>query len=267
MEKLTIKTITALFILSGAAFSLTANAKLEAGIGMSATHVPHYIGSDQTTNYYLPFPYIHYRSEKLNIDRNLIQSKLWGYGNFSLEVSLGGSIPVDSENNRAREGMDDLDFILEAGPALHYYFLGDRTKDNALFVSLPFRSAAASNFTYFHQKGFTSNPSVVWRRGYSLNGYVIKPQVVLGMRNASSEYYDYIYGVEERFATSERKAYKASTGYGGWNLGYSTIVRWQDKLFGFFANYVNTQGAVYEGSPLYKQSDNLYIGVAVAHIF
>jgi len=122
-------------------------AKLETGFGMSATHVPHYIGSDQSRNYYLPFPYIHYRSEKLNIDRNLIQTKLWGRGNLSLEISLGGSIPVDSEDNRARAGMDDLDFIIEAGPALHYYFLGDRTQDNALLVSLPVRAAVVTNFT------------------------------------------------------------------------------------------------------------------------
>lgn len=247
--------------------SCIAYAKLEVGAGMSATHVPHYIGSDQTSNYYLPFPYIHYRSEKLNIDRNLIQSKLWGYGNFSLEVSLGGAIPVDSDNNRAREGMDDLDFIIEAGPALHYYFAGDRTKDNALFISLPLRAAIATNFTYFDHKGFTSNPSIVWRRGYSLNGYRIKPQLVLGVRNGNNDYYDYIYGVEPKFETEKRQPYEAGTGYGGWNLGYSSIVRWQDKLFALFVNYVNTEGAVYEGSPLHKQDENIFAGIAFAHIF
>lgn len=242
-------------------------AKLETGIGMSASHVPHYIGSDQTSNYYLPFPYIHYRSEKLNIDRNLIQTKLWGYGNFSLEVSLGGSIPVDSETNRAREGMDDLDFLIEAGPALHYYFLGDRTQDNALFLTLPVRMAVASNFTYFHQKGFTSNPTLVWRRGYFIDQFLIKPQVMLGMRNASDEYHDYIYGVDPRFATESRDEYEGSTGYGGWRMAYSTVVRWENKLFGFFVNYVNTEGATFDDSPLYKQEDALMAGVAFAHIF
>lgn len=234
---------------------------------MSATHVPHYIGSDQTSNYYLPFPYIHYRSEKLNIDRNLIQTKLWGRGNLSLEVSLGGSIPVDSENNRAREGMDDLDFLIEAGPALHYYFLGDRTKDNALFISFPIRAAVASNFTYFQQKGFTSNPTLIWRRGYFINQYRIKPQVMLGLRSADSGYYDYIYGVDQRFETAKRSRYEASTGYGGWRAGYSTIVRWQDKLFGVFINYINTSGASFDDSPLYKQDESLMAGVAIAHIF
>ncbi len=248
-------------------FAVQANAALETGFGMSATHVPHYIGSDQSRNYYLPFPYIHYRSEKLNIDRNLIQSKLWGRGNLSLEVSLGGSIPVDSEDNRAREGMDDLDFIIEAGPALHYYFLGDRTKDNALFVSLPLRGAIVTNFTYFHGQGLTSNPSIVWRRGYQLGQYQIKPQIILTARHANSGYHDYIYGVDSEFATENRSAYQGKDGYGGWSFSYSTIVRWQDKLLGVFVNYVNTDRAVFDDSPLYKQRSNLFAGVALAHIF
>ena len=99
--------------------SAPAFAKLEMGIGMSAVHVPHYIGSSEAEQYYLPFPYLRYRGDKISIDRNLIQGNMWRSGNWSLEVSLGGAVKVDSDKSQLRQGMDDLDFIIEAGPALH----------------------------------------------------------------------------------------------------------------------------------------------------
>lgn len=242
-------------------------ASLEAGIGATLAHVPHYIGSDESNNYLLPFPYIRYRSEKLNIDRNLIQGNLWKSGNWSLEISLGGSIKVDSDENQARQGMDDLDFIIEAGPALHYYFLGDRTKDNALFIDLPLRLATSTDFTGFRDQGFTSIPRVVWRRGYMLAGYEVRPQISAGVRLGSERYHDYIYGVSEEFVTPERGSYEGKAGYGGFQLAYSTAVLWGPYMTALGLRYVNIQGASYENSPLVVTKTSVLAGFAFAYLF
>lgn len=242
-------------------------AQLEAGIGISAVHVPHYIGSDEANDFYLPFPYIRYRSEKLNIDRNLIQGNLWRSGNWSLEISLGGSVKVDSDKNQARNGMDDLDFIIEAGPALHYYFSGDRTTENALLLQLPIRFAMSTDFTDLGQQGFTSIPRLVWRRGYFLNGYEVRPQISVGVRLGTEGYHDYIYGVEPEFETPERSSYEAKAGYGGLQLAYSTAVLWDDYLVALGLRYVQINGASYEDSPLVTRSDSLLAGLAVAYLF
>ena len=82
--------------------SFAAHAQLEAGFGLSAVSVPHYVGSDESEQFYLPFPYLRYRSEKITIDRNLIQGNLWQSGNWSLEVSLGGAVKVESDKSQAR---------------------------------------------------------------------------------------------------------------------------------------------------------------------
>ena len=243
------------------------SAELEAGIGMSAVHVPHYIGSDEANDFYLPFPYIRYRSEKLNIDRNLIQGNLWRSGNWSLEISLGGSVKVDSDDNQARQGMDDLDFIIEAGPALHYYFSGDRTSENALLLQLPLRVALSTDFTNLGYQGLTSIPRIVWRRGYFINGYEIRPQLSLGIRLGTEEYHDYIYGVENQFVTESRQAYDGKAGYGGLQFAYSTAVLWDDYLVAGGLRYVALDGADYEDSPLIRQSDSLLLGIAMAYLF
>ena len=249
------------------AISLPAKAELEAGFGVSIVNIPHYVGSDESEQYYLPFPYIRYRSDKLTIDRNAIQGNLWQSGNWSLELSLGGAVRVDSKKSQARQGMDDLDYIIEAGPALHYYFLGDRSKGNALFLSLPLRAAISTDFTQSDYRGTTLSPRVVWRREYWMNGYEIRPQMAFGLRNASSHYHDYIYGVDTAFATSERPTYDAAEGYGGWQFSYSTAVLWSGWLTAGFIRYVNISDAAFEDSPLVKTQSSLLAGFAVAYLF
>jgi len=241
--------------------------ELEAGIGISAVHVPHYIGSDEANDFYLPFPYIRYRSEKLNIDRNLIQGNLWRSGNWNLEISLGGSVKVESDENQARQGMEDLDFIVEAGPALHYYFSGERTSDNALLLQLPLRVAVSTDFTGLEHQGFTSIPRIVWRRGYFLNGYEVRPQLSLGVRIGDSKYHDYIYGVEAEYATASRSVYEGKAGYGGLQIAYSTAVLWDQYLVAGGIRYVQIEGASFEESPLVKRSDSLLVGIALAYLF
>lgn len=256
-----------LVLLSGCLVSVQALGQLEAGFGMSAVHVPHYVGSDEAEQFYLPFPYLRYRSEKLTIDRNLIQGNLWQSGHWSLEVSLGGAVKVDSDKSQARAGMNDLDFIIEAGPALHYYFLGSRSKGNALFLELPVRAANSTDFTQAAYRGYTFNPRVVWRREYWLSGYEVRPQLAVGLRSASGHYHDYIYGVDSEFATVERSAYQAKAGYGGWQLGYSTAVLWDQWLVAGFMRYVNISGSAFEDSPLVKTRSSLIAGFAFAYLF
>ena len=251
-----------LMCLSGAA-----HAQLEVGLGMSAVHVPHYIGSDEAEDFYLPFPYLRYRSEKISVDRNLIQANLWRSGNWSLEISLGGAVKVDSDKNQAREGMSDLDFIIELGPALHYYFHGDRKQENALYFELPLRGAISTDFTQASYRGYTFNPRMVWRRGYQMGPYEVRPQLTVGVRSASSHYHDYTYGVGLEDVTAQRETYQAPSGYGGFQLGYSTAVLWSDWLVAGFMRYVNIDGATYTDSPLVKKENSVLIGVASAYLF
>ena len=254
-------------MLAMAVLAFPAYAKLEMGLGLSAVNVPHYIGSSEAEQYYLPFPYLRYRGDKISIDRNLIQGNMWRSGNWSLELSLGGAVKVDSDKSKLRQGMDDLDFIIEAGPALHYYFLGDRTQDNALFLELPVRYAISTDFIEASYQGFTMSPRLIWRRGYMMGQYEVRPQMSLSLRNANSEYHDYIYGVDSEFVTAKRTAYQGQSGYGGLQLGYSMAVLWHDYLLAGFVRYVNIDGAVYEDSPLVDTQDSVIFGFAGAYLF
>ena len=247
--------------------SQISHAGLELGLGMSAANIPHYLGSNEAETHFLPFPYLRYRSETINIDRSLIQTNLWHHGNWSLELSLGGAFKVDSDKSQARKGMDDLDFMLEVGPALHYYFLGDRSKDNAMFIELPVRQALSTDFSQIHGRGFSINPRIIWRRGYMIGPYEVRPELSFGLRNGNEQHHNYIYGVGNEFATEQRAQYAANSGYGGWQAGYSTAVLWNNWLVAGFMRYSNINGAAFTDSPLVKQTDNVLVGLAAAMLF
>ncbi|WP_419812302.1 MipA/OmpV family protein [Bacterioplanoides sp.] len=247
--------------------STAASAELEAGIGIGYAHVPDYIGSDEAEDYVLPFPYLRYRSENFSVDRNAVQGNLWRSGNWSLELSFGGAVRVKSDDNEAREGMDDLDFVGEAGPALHYYFRGDRNSDNALFLMLPLRSAASTDFSSITLRGMTFNPTLRWRRIYSINSVAVRPQLSLVMRSASQAYHEYFYGVEREFETAEREAYSANAGYGGYSINYSTALLWDSYLIAGFVGYSDIRDATFSDSPLVRQNSNLTFGLAAAYVF
>lgn len=264
MTRLNIRASAAVLLMSLTAF---ARAELEVGLGMSVTQVPHYIGAEQSSQYYLPFPYLRYRSKTLQIDRNFVQATLWEQGRWLAVMSFAGEVPVKSSSNNARKGMADLDLILEAGPALQYFVQGDRMKDNVFLFELPLRGAASTDFTQIAYRGLTFNPRAVWRRGYYMDEYFVRPQLSFGLRFATEHLHDYVYGVEEDDRTDARPVYTAEAGYGGWQVNYSTVVRWNNKLLAGFMRYVHIEGAAFEDSPLVKRDNSLILGLAFAHIF
>jgi outer membrane scaffolding protein for murein synthesis (MipA/OmpV family) len=258
------KSIFLLFLLL---LAVKSHADLETGIGLSAVQVPHYLGSSESEVYVLPVPYIRYQSETLNIDRNFIQQKLFQQGNWSIEISLSGAVPVDNEKSSAREGMDDLDFIGELGPALQYHFNGDRLSDNALYLSLPVRGAISTDFTQASYRGYTFNPRLIWRKAYQLESSLVRSQLSGGLRSASSHMHDYIYGVDDKFKNEGRKQYTGNAGYGGFTASYNASILFDDYMLAGFIRYANISGASFEGSPLVQQNTSLLFGIAWIHLF
>ena len=133
---------------------------LGAGVG-GVIGVPDYVGSDETRKILLPLPYISYNGPRLKVSRCGITGKLFNSEKWFLSLSLSGAIPVDSEDNRARAGMEDLEAVIEYGPSLKYFFNGNDNADNALFLDFNFREARTLSFDSLK---INSSPSLVWRR-------------------------------------------------------------------------------------------------------
>jgi len=97
---------------------------------------------------------------------------------LELNVGLDASFPVDSSDNDAREGMDDLDYLLEAGPKLIIKFLYDDPA-NDLDLSLAGRGVISTDFANVRYEGMTVNPAVTYRR-HDLFGFDLRAIASLG---------------------------------------------------------------------------------------
>lgn len=236
----------------------------EAGAGVAVLDFPDYRGADERHTYVLPVPYLVYRGEFLKVDRQKIRGLFYKSEKAELDVSLNGSVPVKSADNRARQDMADLDPTLEIGPSLNLFLLHSESNKAHLDLRLPVRPAFDINARYL--------------------GYVFQPQLNLDVRDlggnagwnlglaagpifADQRYHQHFYGVGLADATATRPAYTARGGYAGSQIISALSKRYSHYWVGGFVKWDTLQGAVFEESPLVKSKQNFTAGFAISWVF
>ncbi|MHB1438710.1 MAG: MipA/OmpV family protein, partial [Thiobacillus sp.] len=186
----------------------------ELGAGISALSLPDYRGSDQSSLYAIPFPYLIYRGEFLKADRHGIRGTLFGSDRIELNLSLGASLPVNSDDNRARQGMPDLQPTVEFGPSLNLNLWRTPDLRTRLDLRLPIRTAVTVKGG-MDEVGWVFSPrlnldiaDVAGRPGWNMN-------VLAGPMVGSERNHDYFYSVAPQYATADRPAFDAKGGYAG----------------------------------------------------
>jgi MipA family protein len=239
----------------------------EAGVGAAVVNLLDYRGSDEQKTYVLPIPYVVYRGERLKIDREKVRGLLFSHDLAELDVSLNGTVPVKSSDNRARAGMPDLDATLEIGPSLNVALYRGPTKRRVLELRLPLRTVIATDLSSTRHVGWLFHPHI----NLDLKDVIPGPGWNFGMLAGpifgNERYHDYFYGVAPAFATTARPAYDASGGYSGVQFITSVSKRFQDYWFGAFIRVDSVDGARFEDSPLVRRKSGVSGGVAVAWVF
>jgi len=239
----------------------------EFGLGATALTLPDYRGSDESRGYVFPFPYLVYRGDFLRVDRQGVRGIFFESDRVELNLSVNATPPVDSEDNRARQGMPQLDPTIEIGPRLDLTLARDRAKEWALELRTPLRAVIATDLSHAQHAGYVLYPhlSLVMRPGFAGGKWNLGLQA--GPLYATRRYHRYFYGVDEAFATPERPAYAASGGYSGTLALASLTRRFRGFWIGGFARYDTLKGAAFESSPLVKRDYSVMAGVAFAVVF
>ncbi len=119
---------------------------LELGASLTTLVIPNYRGSQNSTTYLFPLPYIKYRSKRLKVDEG-IQSIFLDTRNLVLSLSGGGTLPVN-EDNPERTGMRELAATIELGPSLDYRFA--TSGNSAWWLEFPLRLAFTFDSDFEH---------------------------------------------------------------------------------------------------------------------
>lgn len=237
----------------------------EAGVGVAALAFPDYRGSSQSSTYVLPAPYFVYRGEIFKADRHGLRGIFFKTDRLDLNLSVGASLPVDSEDNRAREGMPDLKPSVEAGPSLDVHLWRTADQRSKLDLRLPLRAAVTveSDPRYIGLQ-FFPHLNVDVQDPAGMGGWNLG--VLAGPVFTDSRYNRYFYSVAPEHATAARPAYEPGSGYAGMQFIVALSKRFPKFWIGGFARYDTLRGAAFEESPLVTSKRYAAGGIGISWI-
>jgi len=234
----------------------------ELRIAATAARLPHYIGSAEYENYFFPLPYLIYRGEFFQADRDNMRTIFYKNDHFETDLSLWGNPPVPGDN-RARTGMDELDALVEIGPAMRYYFRHNGRHD-ALYLKGAIRTAFSVGWESgpeIDYQGLHGSVHLVLRNSSLLENRKIRFRLNTGIHFADSKFNSYFYEVNTEDIAPWRGFYAANGGYSGFSFSGSISRRLLPYLtFGCYGRWDNISGASYGDSPLVGTENNYTIG-------
>jgi outer membrane protein len=223
---------------------------IEAGLSGGLGYVPDYPAAEQGRMRYLAFPVFHVRGKVLRSDdEDGSRARLLNNSLIALELSASGSFPASSDQNRARAGMDDLEWLGELGPRAFVYLYNN--EGTTARVSLSVRGAFSTDFKSGHYRGITFTPGFAYDQRRFFADYLTLT-ARLNPQWTTREMQEYFYEVPDRDVLPTRSAYQAHAGYIG---TYATMALWYEPgTYGIFAggSIAFHDGAANEASPLFK---------------
>ncbi|MFK8138754.1 MAG: MipA/OmpV family protein [Bdellovibrionales bacterium] len=231
----------------------------ELGIGVGQLYVPDYPGSDEFTNFLLPFPYFIYRGPWLKADRDDgIRSLLFRTDKARVSFSFKGSFPIDSEDNETRRGMEDLSFIFELGPVWQYRFI--QKEEERLRLNVPLRLVTSTNGQHTQERGLVWSPNLSGSKNFSCS-IDCQYEWSVGFSGASKKLHNYFYEVGPEDVLPTRSLYGAKAGTISWYLQYRLRFEYGKHFLGGSITYSNYEQNANTQSPLFKRTDSYSIGI------
>ena len=239
----------------------------ELGGVIGAGYLPDYPAAGQSHFQWGALPLLIYRGEILRAgDKGLVRGRLYRSDRMEFDVSLSGSFPTDADDNNARQGMNDLDWLGEGGPRLQSTF-ARAAKAAKIDLELPVRAVLSTDFSSLEHQGFIFAPELAYQHD-DFMGKGIELKLGLSLDFASEGLADYFYEVPTNFVTSTRSAYNAKAGFMGTRLQLSAYKPITDRWRVFAGiNGEFHPGAANKSSPLFLNTSNVGVGFGVIWSF
>ncbi len=237
----------------------------EFGVGGGFLDVPNYPASSERNSITLAAPYVVYRGDIFRVGGgDGVRAVVVEKSNFELDFSFGGAFAADSDDNSAREGMPELDFLFEVGPQI-IYKVKDYAFDNGgnarLKARLQGRAVFSTDFGRIDQRGYILEPTLTYQqRGvlFAKTGLNVSFSMAFG----SEKLHDYFYEVGPEFANNTRTQYDAKGGYLGSELSIGVSFPIGANIRGFFTTSAQFhQGAANQDSPLFEDDVTYSVGL------
>jgi len=222
----------------------------ELGVVGGYGYVPDYPASNQGRMRYLLFPIFRYRGLRFRSDEeDSARARIFLHPHYGIDLNATGSFPAYSQDNKARKGMPDLDWMGEFGPRI-YFFL-HRSDKFWWRLFFPARFGYSTDFSSITERGMVFAQSMNFR--YFFDDTKFNSITFAVTRSyATEKFQDYYFEVAEKFSNAQRPAYKATGGYLSTSAGLAFIH--EKNQIGLYAGLgmSSFKGAANSGSPLHK---------------
>lgn len=235
----------------------------EVGVGGGSGYLADYPAADQGRYRYILVPTFIYRGNVIKTKGGRVRAKFFDSENLFSDLSFGASLPSSSKNNDTREGMDDLDWLMEIGPRIVYKFFNN--DHHKLQFELPFRLVYSTDFSHTQYRGYRIAPELDYTNlGFSEH---INLFLSFGLNFGSEFLNDYFYEVPRKFVTSHRPYYNAEAGYIGSYLSLGLTLPLKKVKYFSGVTYHSFQGSSNEESPLYRSGNNISLFLGFNYFF
>ena len=238
------------------------------GAGLGIASLPHYPGSDENEDYFLPLPYIDFRSDRLSVNDKGLHAELINNHIIQLGFDITGSFSVSSDDNTARNGMPDLGFFVEIGPQVNLRLI--QKQNYYISIEIPVRASyellgedEAFDDKFVQDAGYLLEP----RLHYEAKNENINFDIDIGIVWASEAYQSKFLSVNQEFVTPERALYKARSGLMGHRLSSTVKYETDNWLILSYVKYIDLSKGKNELSPLIKKDDYLLGGIGIVRKF
>ena len=228
--------------------------------------LPDYPGSDHSRLRILPLPYAIYRGRTVRADNGGLRGRYRFTPDAEVDLSIGGALPASTRGDQARQGMPNLDLLLEVGPRLTITFLRPKS-DASAGLELPVRAVFSTDFRDIEARGFVFAPEAFYT-DHRIGNSAWRGRIGIGPVFATEQLMDYFYTVAPIYALPDRPAYNAKAGYleSRLNLAFGRDLKKNLSLF-VFGRASSLAGATNADSPLLRRNFNVSAGLGVAYTF
>jgi len=234
----------------------------EAGVAVLGANGPDYPAAGTRRTRGIVAPIVIYRGAWIKSDDDGVRSEVLKQGN--LQIDLSASAGFNARSNGARQGMPDLDYMLQLGPQAVYRVPLDGGQQ--VSAHLKARGVVSTDWRNVNGRGWVVEQEFRWvRRGWP----DAASQVIAGAQFfwASEKLHDYFYQVDPTQATAARPAYDARPGYFGSALRTGYARRITPTLTATAGLTVSLHGgAANSNSPLFQKSTNTSVLLALVWV-
>ena len=243
----------------------------ELGVGGFGGWTPDYPASEEGQPVGLGAPFLIYRGDLFRFGDGAIASVVpVETKKIKFGLSFDAAFNSDSDDNDARRGMPDLDFLFGVGPELEINLMERKytPEDTArVDLALQVRAVASTDFSDLESRGFVVQPRLRWERRNPWNSGV-NAFASVGPIWATEDLHEYFYEVPANFTTADRAQYDAESGYLGTELFVGFGADLTDRVRWFMGSQVGYYGgAANEDSPLFTSDVTVSAFVGFAWSF